>query len=94
MTGSKSRMSAVSASATAMVSCLARGTVGVDEMFIGARGRGYAAGVPQGRKSLVGIAVEIREPKGTGPCRMAILQDAPASVINPGGPRPCERWSR
>ena len=34
-------------------------------------------------RSLVGIAVEVREPKGIGRCRMAILQDASAATLRP-----------
>jgi hypothetical protein len=62
MTGSKLRMSAVSASASAMVSCPVRGTVEVDETFIGGEGPGLRGGRARGRKSLVSIAVEVREP--------------------------------
>lgn len=54
------------------------GTVEVDETFIGGEEPGLRGGRQKGKKSLVGVAVERREPKGFGRCRMAILPDASA----------------
>ena len=47
------------------------GTVEVDETFIGGVEPGLAGGRARGKKVLVGIAVEVREPKGISRCRMA-----------------------
>lgn len=52
------------------------GTVEVDETFIGGEEPGRAGGRAGGKKVLTGIAVEVREPKGIGRCRMAPLADA------------------
>ena len=52
------------------------GRVEVDETFIGGEEPGLRGGRQRGKKSLVGVAVERREPKGFGRCRMAILPDA------------------
>jgi transposase-like protein len=62
---------------------LLSGTVEVDETFIGGEEPGLRGGRARGRKSLVGIAVEIMEPKGMGRCRMAILEDASAATLRP-----------
>ena len=62
---------------------LLAGTVEVDETFIGGEEPGLRGGRARGEKSLVGIAVEIREPKGIGRCRMAVLDDAPAGALEP-----------
>jgi transposase-like protein len=62
---------------------LLAGTVEVDETYIGGEEPGLRGGRARGRKSLVGIAVEVREPKGIGRCRMAILQDASAATLRP-----------
>jgi len=43
---------------------------------------GLAGGRARGKKVLVGIAVEVREPKGIGRCRMAPLPDASARSLN------------
>jgi hypothetical protein len=48
---------------------LLAGTVEVDETFIGGEEPGLRGGWARGKKSLVGIAVEVREPKGIGRCR-------------------------
>lgn len=52
------------------------GTVEVDETYFGGEEPGLSGGRAQGKKSLVGIAVERMEPKGLGRCRMALLTDA------------------
>ncbi len=54
------------------------GTVEVDETFIGGEEPGLRGGHARGKKVLTGIAVEVREPKGIGRCRMAPLADASA----------------
>ena len=59
------------------------GTVEVDETFIGGEEPGLRGGRAKGKKSLVGIAVEVKEPKGLGRCRMAILTDASAASLHP-----------
>ena len=62
---------------------LLAGTVEVDETFIGGEEPGLRGGRARGKKSLVGIAVEVREPKGIGRCRMAVLDDASADELEP-----------
>lgn len=57
--------------------------VEVDETFIGGEEPGLRGGRAKGKKSLVGVAVEIKEPKGTGRCRMAVLADASAASLHP-----------
>lgn len=52
------------------------GVVEVDETLIGGEEPGLRGGRTKGRKSLIGIAVERRDPKGLGRCRMARLTDA------------------
>jgi transposase-like protein len=59
------------------------GTVEVDETFIGGDEPGLRGGRARGKKSLVGVAVEVKEPKGLGRCRMAILTDASAASLHP-----------
>ena len=55
----------------------------VDETYIGGEEPGLPGGRAQGKKVLTGIAVEIREPKGMGRCRMAPLADASAASLLP-----------
>jgi transposase-like protein len=52
------------------------GVVEVDETFIGGEEPGLRGGRAKGKKSLVVVAVELREPKGYGRCRMTIVPDA------------------
>jgi hypothetical protein len=59
------------------------GTVEVDETFIGGEEPGLRGGRAKGKKSLVGVAVEVTAPKGLGRCRMAILRDASAASLHP-----------
>ena len=59
------------------------GTVEVDETYIGGEELGLSGGRARGKKVLTGIAVEIREPKGLGRCRMAPLTDASAASLHP-----------
>ena len=58
------------------------GTVEVDETFIGGEEPGLRGGRARGKKILTGIAVEVREPKGIGRCRMAPLADASAASLH------------
>jgi transposase-like protein len=57
------------------------GTVEVDETFIGGAEPGLRGGRARGKKVLTCIAVEIREPKGLGRCRMGPLADASATSL-------------
>ena len=59
------------------------GTVEVDETYIGGEEPGLRGGRAKGKKSLVGVAVELKEPRGYGRCRMAILADASAATLHP-----------
>lgn len=60
------------------------GRVEVDETFIGGEEPGLPGGRTEGKKTLTGIAVEVREPKGMGRCRMA-----PLSLSWPSPTHPC-----
>jgi hypothetical protein len=62
---------------------LLAGTVEVDETYIGGEEPGLSGGRARGKKSLVGIAVEVKEPREIGRCRMAILPDASAAALHP-----------
>ncbi len=59
------------------------GRVEVDETFIGGEEPGLRGGRQRGKKALVGVAVEVREPKGFGRCRIVILPDASAGSLHP-----------
>jgi transposase-like protein len=59
------------------------GAVEIDETFIGGEEPGLRGGRAKGKKVLTGIAVEVREPKGIGRCRMAVLADGSAESLNP-----------
>lgn len=59
------------------------GTVEVDETYIGGEEPGLRGGRAKGKKSLVGVAVELKEPRGYGRCRMGILTDASAASLHP-----------
>ncbi len=59
------------------------GTVEVDETFIGGEEPGLRGGRAKGKKSLVGVAVEVKQPRGYGRCRMEILTDASAASLRP-----------
>ena len=59
------------------------GSVEVDETFIGGEEAGLRGGRQRGKKVLTGIAVEVREPKGIGRCRMAVLADGSAESLHP-----------
>ncbi len=58
------------------------GTVEVDETYIGGEEPGLRGGRARGKKVLTGIAVEVREPKGLGRCRLAPLADASAASLH------------
>jgi hypothetical protein len=59
------------------------GTVEVDETFIGGEEPGLRGGRAKGKKSLVAVAVEVKEPTGLGRCRMAIIADASVRLVAP-----------
>jgi transposase-like protein len=58
------------------------GTVEVDETFIGGEEPGLRGGRAKGKKALVGVAVEVKQPRGYGRCRMAVLPDASAASLH------------
>jgi len=58
------------------------GTVEVDETYIGGEEPGLRGGRAKGKKALVGIAVELKEPRGYGRARMAILADGSAKSLH------------
>ncbi len=58
------------------------GTVEVDEASIGGEELGLRGGRAKGKKTLVGVAVELHQPRGYGRCRMAILADASAASLH------------
>ena len=60
---------------------LLSGTVQVDETYIGGVEPGLAGGRAPGKKVLTGIAVEVREPRGLGRCRIAPVADASAESL-------------
>lgn len=59
------------------------GTVEVDETFIGGVEPGLAGGRAKGKKVLVGIAIEVKQPRGFGRVRMQVLPDASAGSLHP-----------
>src|SRR6266536_509057 len=59
------------------------GRVEVDETYIGGEEPGRPGGRAKGKKALVGVAVEVRQPRGYGRCRMAILRDGSAASLHP-----------
>ena len=59
------------------------GMVEVDETYIGGEEPGLRGGRAPGKKVLTGIAVEVRQPKGIGRCRMAVLADGSAASLHP-----------
>jgi len=58
------------------------GAVEADETYIGGEEPGLRGGRARGKKVLTGIAVEVREPRGLGRCRMAPLADASAASLH------------
>lgn len=59
------------------------GIVEVDEAYIGGEEPGLRGGRARGKKILVGVAVEIEEPRGMGRCRIAPLVDGSAGSLHP-----------
>jgi transposase-like protein len=59
------------------------GVVEVDETYIGGLEVGLPGGRAHGKKVLTGIAVEVRESRGFGRCRMQPLADASAASLLP-----------
>jgi len=59
------------------------GVVEVDETYIGGLEAGLPGGRARGKKVLTGIAVEVRESRGFGRCRMLPLADASAASLHP-----------
>ena len=59
------------------------GTVEVDETYTGGDEPGLRGGRAPGKKVLTGVAVEVREPKGIGRCRMAVLADGSSASLHP-----------
>jgi hypothetical protein len=59
------------------------GRVEVDETYIGGEEPGLRGGRAKGKKALVGVAVEVREPRGYGRCRMEIVRDGSAASLHP-----------
>jgi hypothetical protein len=57
--------------------------VEVDETYIGGEEPGLRGGRARGKKVLTGIAVEVKEPKGIGRCRMALLADGSSASLHP-----------
>lgn len=58
-----------------------QGEVEVDETYIGGEEPGLRGGRQKGKKVLVGVAVERREPKGFGRCRIGPILDASAETL-------------
>ena len=58
------------------------GAVEVDETYMGGLEPGLPGGRAPGKKVLVGIAVEVREPRGLGRCRMRPLADMSAGSLH------------
>jgi transposase-like protein len=58
-----------------------QGEVEVDETYIGGQEAGLRGGRQKGKKVLVGVAVERRDPQGFGRCRMVPIPDASAETL-------------
>ena len=77
------------------------GRVEVDETYIGGEEPGLRGGREKGKKVLTGVAVEIKQPRGYGRCRMAPLADASsaslhsfvADHVEPGATVVTDGWS-
>jgi hypothetical protein len=61
----------------------------LDETYIGGEEPGLRGGRAKGKKALVGVAVEVKEPRGYGRARMAILADGSATSLHPFVPVGC-----
>jgi hypothetical protein len=60
--------------------------VEVDEAYIGGEEPGLRGGRARGKKVRVGVAVEIKEPRGIGRCRMANWLTAAMCAATGGQP--------
>jgi transposase-like protein len=58
------------------------GTVEVDEAFFGGEEPGLRGGRAKGKKALVAVAVERKQPRGYGRSRMTIVPDASADSLH------------
>jgi hypothetical protein len=58
------------------------GQVEVDETYIGGEEARLAGGRAKGKKALVAVAVELKQPKGFGRCRMRVIPDGSASTLH------------
>ena len=58
-----------------------QGTVEIDETYVGGEEAGLSGGRARGKKSLTAIAVETKEPKGFGRCRMGIIEDGSGASL-------------
>jgi len=58
-----------------------RGEVEVDETYIGGEEPGLRGGRQKGKKALVAVAVERKQPRGFGRCRMVPIPDASAETL-------------
>lgn len=58
------------------------GSVEVDETYIGGLEPGLSGGRARGKKVLTGLAVEVRQPRGIGRCRMLPLADLSAASLH------------
>ncbi len=67
------------------------GAVEVDETYIGGKEPGLRGGRAKGKEALVGVAVEMREPRGFGRARMAILADGSAASLHSFSPSTLSR---
>lgn len=70
------------------------GTVEVDETYVGGEEVGLRGGRARGKKELVAVAIEVKEPRGYGRCRMEILPDASAASLHPFVARHVEPGTR
>ncbi len=59
------------------------GVVEVDETYVGGQEPGLRGGRARGKKSLVVIAVELRDPRGYGRVRMGIVADGSSASLHP-----------
>jgi transposase-like protein len=59
------------------------GRVEVDDTYIGGEEPGLRGGRAKGKKTLVGVAIEVHEPRGFGRCRMRVLPDVSAASLHP-----------
>jgi hypothetical protein len=57
------------------------GIVEVDETYFGGEEPGLRGGRAKGKKALVAVAVERKEPHGYGRCRMAVVRDGSAESL-------------